>query len=220
LLFYGRCAGMRDCSTLYQQGPAPLEGSLFKIGKIDTLEAEPAGKNIVRAWDLAATKESGTRDPDWTVGVKLLRTEDGRFICLDVVRFRGGPDEVEAYIVNTAKQDGAGVRIGLPQDPGQAGKQQVLYLTRKLAGFRVDSSPETGDKATRASPMASQVNVGNFAIVKAAWNRPFLDELASFPSGTKDDQVDALSRAFSMIGLGAGAMTISSDLLAAVAGRR
>ena len=211
---YEQAGAMRDWWALYQQSPRAAEGSLFKVLQIDTLEAEPAGRNVVRAWDLAATKQTGTRDPDWTVGVKLLRSQEGRYVVLDVVRERGGPDEVEQMIVNTAKQDGHSVRVGLPQDPGQAGKQQILYLTRKLAGFTVTSSPETGDKATRAAPVASQVNVGNFAVVRGAWNRSFLDELAGFPSATKDDQVDALSRAFSMVGLKAPPLRISAEALA------
>jgi predicted phage terminase large subunit-like protein len=150
----------------------------------------------VRAWDLAATRELGTRDPDWTVGAKLTRTSEGRFVVEDVVRLRGSPDEVEAAIVATASRDGAGVQIRLPQDPGQAGKAQALYLTRKLAGYRVHSQPVTGDKSTRAAPLAAQVNVGNVSIVQAPWNRALLDELASFPSGAHDDQVDALADAF------------------------
>lgn len=191
--------GEMEWAALYQQRPRPLEGSLFKVGKIVTLDAAPIGGQIARGWDLAATAQTGSRDPDWTAGVKLARLDDGRFIVLDVARLRGGPDDVEATIVNTAKQDGASIRISLPQDPGQAGKQQVLYLTRKLAGYRIESSPETGDKATRAAPVASQANVGNLSIVRAPWNRAFLDELAGFPNGTKDDQVDALSRAFAML---------------------
>jgi predicted phage terminase large subunit-like protein len=210
---YEDSGAMRDWQALYQQDPRPGEGALFKAAMIDTLPVAPAGRHIARAWDLAATKQTGTRDPDWTVGVKLMRTNDGRFVVLDVVRLRGGPDEVEEVIVRTAKQDGNAVRIGLPQDPGQAGKQQVLYLTRKLVGFSVDSSPETGDKATRAAPVASQVNVGNFAVVQGPWNRPFIDELAGFPSGVKDDQVDALSRAFSMVGLSAPPMRINPAAL-------
>jgi predicted phage terminase large subunit-like protein len=198
---YEAAAAMRDWSALYQQRPVSAEGSLFKTAQIGVMEAAPAGGNIARAWDLAATAQIGTRDPDWTAGVKLARLPDGRFTVLDVVRVRGGPDEVEAAIVNTAAQDGRGVRIGLPQDPGQAGKAQVLYLTRKLAGYRIESSPETGDKATRAAPVASQVNVGNFHIVRAQWNAAFLDELSAFPSGVHDDQVDALGRAFSMVGM-------------------
>lgn len=211
--------GEMEWAALYQQRPRPLEGSLFKVGMVQTLDTAPAGGHIARAWDLAATAQAGGRDPDWTVGVKLARMPDGRFIVLDVVRLRGGPDEVESTIINTAKQDGLGVRVGLPQDPGQAGKQQVLYLTRKLSGYRVDSSPETGDKATRAAPMASQSNAGNLSIVRAAWNRAFLDELAGFPNATKDDQVDALSRAFSMVGLARPPMHISQEARARVGAR-
>ena len=210
---YTASGAMRDWDALFQQHPRPAEGSLFKTAMISVIPAAPVGGQIVRAWDLAATKAIGTRDPDWTVGVKLQRTQAGAYVVQDVVRLRGGPDEVEAAIVNTAHQDGPSVRISLPQDPGQAGKSQALYLTRKLAGFRVEATPETGDKTTRAAPVASQCNVGNMSIVQAAWNRSFLDELAGFPSATHDDQVDALSRAFSVVGVAAPPMLFSADIL-------
>ena len=49
--------------------------------------------------DLAATEQSGTSNPDWTVGVKMGETQEGRFIVSDVVRFRGTPDTVSSTIV-------------------------------------------------------------------------------------------------------------------------
>lgn len=199
---YEAAGAMRDWEALFQGKPTAGDGTIFKVHKLEVLETAPAKTvNIVRAWDLAATKKMGTADPDWTVGVKMMRTPEDRYVVLDVVRLRGGPDEVEAAIVNTAKQDGRGVKVGLPQDPGGAGKFVVENLTKKLAGFRVESSPETGDKATRAGPAAAQCNVGNMGMVQASWNAPLRSELAAFPSGTHDDQVDALSRAFSMIAL-------------------
>ena len=207
---------MRDWSALYQQNPQPLEGALFKAVFLQVIPEAPVGGRDVRAWDIAATKQVGTKDPDWTVGIRLRRMYDGRFVVVNVVRFRGGPDEVERAILNTARQDGPGVTVGLPQDPGQAGKAQVLYFTRQLAGYRVESSPESGDKTERAAPVASQVNVGNFFLVNAAWNAPFINEFASFPSGTKDDQVDALSRAFMMLTAKAGPKIISDELLRAL----
>lgn len=191
-----RTLGERDWSALYQQDPRPAEGALFRVARIPVMDAAPTWSRAVRGWDLAATAAVGTADPDWTVGLQLARLDDGRFVVLDVVRLRGGPDEVEAAIVSAASNDGRNVMIGLPQDPGQAGKGQVLYLARRLTGFRVEANPETGDKATRAAPVASQVNVGNVALMRAPWNRSLLDELAAFPSGRHDDQVDALARAF------------------------
>lgn len=193
--------GERDWAALYMQTPRPAGGGLIKAHLIETTDAVPAGGMTVRAWDLAATKAMGGRDPDWTVGVKMSRTPAGGYVIIDVVRFRGGPDEVEAGIVNTAKADGASVRISLPQDPGQAGKTQALYFARRLSGFTVEATPETGDKATRAAPFASQVNAGNVSMVRAPWNRALLDELSGFPAVTHDDQVDACSRAFSVVGL-------------------
>jgi predicted phage terminase large subunit-like protein len=183
---------MRDWHALYQQQPRPEEGSLFKVTQLAVLDAAPTGGKDVRAWDLASTADGG----DWTVGARLRRLPDGAFVIVDVTRLRGGPDAVEAAIVNTAKQDGRGVIVSLPQDPGQAGKTQALYLTRKLAGYQVKTSPETGDKITRAGPLAAQVNVGNVSLTRASWNTALIDEMRDFPHGTHDDQVDALSRAF------------------------
>jgi predicted phage terminase large subunit-like protein len=48
-------------------------------------------------------------------------------------------------------------------------------------------------------PIASQANGGNLSMMAAKWNREFIDELGAFPNGSKDDQVDALSRAFSLL---------------------
>lgn len=182
----------RTWNALYQQRPSPLDGDLFKPDQIKVIDAIPAG-NIkwVRGWDLASTT-----DGDWTVGLKLGRTDDGRFIIGDIRRMRVGPDERDAAMVNTSSMDGRSVKQSIPQDPGQAGKTQVLYLTRAMAGSSVVSSPESGDKITRAEPVAAQVNVGNVSMIRADWNQPLLNELRSFPNGTNDDQVDALSRAF------------------------
>jgi predicted phage terminase large subunit-like protein len=189
---------MRDASPYtfvgqYQQSPAPPEGGIFKPGVIPPIDALPVMDGIrwVRAWDLASTTTG-----DWTVGAKLGRLPDGRYLIADMVRVRCGPDERDATLVNTAARDGRSVRIGIPQDPGQAGKTQALYLTRALSGYRVKTSPESGDKVTRAEPLAAQVNVGNVLMLRGAWNDALIDEMRMFPNGTHDDQIDALSRAF------------------------
>jgi len=198
----------------YQQSPSTPEGNVIKPDQLETIEALPAsGIHWVRAWDLASTAPKHGTDPDWTVGAKWGKDRAGRFYIGDVVRMRGSPDEVEATIVNTAARDGKSVRISIPQDPGQAGKSQVLYLSKKLAGYRVSSSTETGDKVTRAEPMAAQINVGNVSMLKAPWNDALVAEMRVFPNGTHDDQVDAGSRAFNELTAKAGPMQISDELL-------
>jgi predicted phage terminase large subunit-like protein len=191
--------GARVWAALYQQSPRPDVGTLFEVRRIGILETAPAELRCVRAWDLAATAESEGRDPDWTVGLKLGRDSMGRLFVLDVIRMRGGPLQMEETIVATAQQDGQSVAVGLPQDPGQAGKHQVAWLASRLKGYRVTASPETGAKLTRATPVAAQIEAGNLTLVRGPWNDALLDELRDFPHGRKDDQVDSLARAFSML---------------------
>jgi len=179
----------------YMQNPAPLDGGIFKPNQIETIDAIPAGQiTWVRGWDLAATQ-----DGDYTAGAKLGKTSDGRFIIADMLRERMGPDERDAAIRNVASRDGKSVRISIPQDPGQAGKTLALHHTRMLAGYTIHTSPETGDKVTRAEPFASQVNIGNCMMVRGPWNDALLNEMRMFPNGSHDDQIDALSRAASSL---------------------
>lgn len=180
----------------YQQRPSPPEGNIFKPDRIEVVDAIPEGTRFVRGWDFAASIEEIGKDPDYTVGGKLGVTPSGRWIIADVARLRGGPETVEAALINTAKRDGSGVRVRIPQDPGQAGKSQAANFTKLLAGFGVTAKPVSGDKITRAEPFAAQVNVGNVMMLRAEWNDPLIAEMRVFPNGAHDDQVDGLSDAF------------------------
>ena len=179
-----------------QQRPIPRQGGLFRREWFVTIPAAPAGVEWVRAWDLAATADPTAA---YTAGVLLGRAPDGRFVIGDVARIQGTPAEAERIAVNTASQDAAelvDIRGSIPRDPGQSGKWQVAYLLRKLAAFNYSASPESGDKESRAAPLAAQAEVGNVLIVRGDWNKAFLDEAELFPKGKFKDQIDAASRAF------------------------
>lgn len=182
-----------------QQLPAPREGGLFKKSWFPVVNAVPAGSIAVRGWDLAATEEQTSQDPDWTYGAKIYKTPEGRYIIADLTGTREGPGPVERLIKATASQDGKSVAISLPQDPGQAGKSQIAYLKTRLAGYVVLSSPESGSKTQRAAPLAAQAEAGNVSLLAGEWNAGFLDRIALFPNGAHDDDVDACSRAFNAV---------------------
>lgn len=181
-----------------QQRPAPRDGGMFKRAWFPIVRAVPAGTKFVRGWDLAATEGAG----DWTAGVKIGRQKNGRFIIANVVRDQKSAAGVERLLTNTASQDGYQCEQSLPQDPGQAGKQQASYYIGKLAGYTAHATTESGDKETRANPLSAQAEAGNVDILEGDWNDVFLDELCVFPNGEHDDQVDAASRAFNTLALG------------------
>jgi predicted phage terminase large subunit-like protein len=185
-------------NSLYQQNPSLAEGNYFKPDRIGGLEAMPGYRmQYVRAWDLAATEDGG----DWTVGVKMaFDRQTMRVYITDVVRGQWGPETVREILLSTAKQDGRLVKIRLPQDPGQAGKAQAISLKNLLKEYNVLIETVSGDKATRAEPLADAVNSHQvFIDMDAAWAKPFTDELRTFDSdggGKHDDQVDAAADAF------------------------
>lgn len=181
-----------------QQRPAPRDGGMFKRAWFPIVRAVPAGTKFVRGWDLAATEGAG----DWTAGVKIGRQKNGRFIIANVVRDQKSAAGVERLLTNTASQDGYQCEQSLPQDPGQAGKQQASYYIGKLAGYTAHATTESGDKETRANPLSAQAEAGNVDILEGDWNDVFLDELCVFPNGEHDDQVDGASRAFNTLALG------------------
>lgn len=176
----------------------PAAGLYFRREWCPFVDTAPAGLKFVRYWDLAATPKTESNDPDWTVGTKLGRSEGGIYFICHAVRLQAAPAERDAALKHTAQADGKSVRIGLPQDPGQAGKSQAIYLVGQLDGYQVQAAIESGDKVTRFGPVSSQAKVGNVVIVKGDWNEDFLSSLEGFPDATHDDDADSLAGAHRM----------------------
>lgn len=187
--------GAYSFEAMYQCNPVLREGNLFQTGKIEMIDTAPAGLKQVRAYDLAATAGGG----DYTAAVLMGRDPLGYFYILNVERGQVSPDVRNKLLMNLATQDGKQTVIHLAQDPGQAGKEQAQQLARMLAGWRVETERVSGDKVTRADPFAAQVNAGNVRMVRGNWNRAYIEELRSFPSGVHDDQVDASADAFNAL---------------------
>ncbi len=190
--------GSQVWDAQYQQRPTSPEGGMFGAEwptiQRHIVDARSTGE-WVRGWDLAATAAGG----DWTVGVLATKLNDGRFVIVDRVAGQWAPDDVRAQLVGCATQDPPGTRVVLPQDPGQAGKDQAQQLIRLLAGYDVRAEPQTGSKETRAAGLAAQQRAENVLLVEGSWNRAFITELAGFPRAKHDDQVDAAATAFNAL---------------------
>lgn len=153
----------------------------------------------VRCWDLAATEKNEGGDPAYTAGVLIGKRKNGRYVIADVINKQMSASDVRKTIKLTAQADRATykrVRVRLPKDPGQAGKDQAESYIKYLAGFDVCAVAETGSKEARAEPMAAQWQAGNFDIVYGSWNEEYLLQLENFPDGKFKDMVDASANGF------------------------
>lgn len=159
-----------------------------------------------RGWDLAATSEDENGDPAYTSGVLIGKRRNGRYVVANVINMRLSASEVRKLVLMTAQTDRATygrVVQRLPQDPGQAGKEQAESYVKMLSGFLVKVLPESGSKESRAEPFAAQWQPGNVDVLIAEWNEMYFNQLESFPESKFKDMVDASSSAFNEIENGA-----------------
>ena len=180
------------------QNPVPPGGGMFKVDHFQIIETMPAPINFiqtVRYWDKAGTQDAGA----YTVGVKMSRLANGKFIITDVKRGQWSSEEREQIIREAAEADGGECIIYHEQEPGSGGKDSAAATTRNLAGFSAHADRPTGDKVFRADPYSVQVNNGNVLLLRAEWNHEFKEEHRNFPFSTYKDQVDAASGAFSKV---------------------
>lgn len=139
----------------------PSAGLYFRRSDAAIIRARPTNiVSLVRKWDLAATEPAETNpDPDWTAGVLMAKLASGRYAILDVIRVRIRANKVRELVKRTAENDGKAVRVGISQDPGQAGKEQASSYAAMLAGHTVVIVNESGagNKVTKAEPLARHV---------------------------------------------------------------
>lgn len=191
-------------------------GYVFDTTQLRTMPPSdvPPLTAVCLAWDLAATEGGG----DWTVGVLLGRDASQTYYVLGVIRGQWSSERVRKAIhaaTTYYRTHFPNLRLRLPQDPGQAGKDQAAQFRAAFPGARVQ--PVTGDKATRASGFAEAVNLGNVALVEQdlpeslraerlcdhlawnAWHLAFKEVLRKFredETDQVDDDVDAAADAF------------------------
>lgn len=181
-------------SALYQQRPTPVEGGLFKRSWWQRYDTPPESFDmVVQSWDMAFKDDERS---DYVVG-QVWGLSGPRYYLLDQIRGRMDfPATVQAVRGLTAKwPQTRGVLI----EEAANGAAVIQTLRREIAGI-IAVRPQ-GGKASRAAGVSPLVESGSVWIPEAtAWVSDFVEECAAFPTGTHDDQVDAMSQALTRLG--------------------
>lgn len=178
----------------------PVAGFIFREPWLSHLvDAAPAKGRAIRFWDKAGSSTDG----DWSSGVLMIEQE-GIYYVADVVRGRWSPGERNRVMLATAQIDEMrfgrhGFGLWVEQEPGNGGKESAEISVRELARWNVRIDKPTTAKEARAMPLSAQCEAGNVRLVRATWNKAYIEELCAFPGGSHDDQVDASSGAFNKL---------------------
>lgn len=195
--------GSYGTASLLQCEPVTRGGNMLKVDMVvehASVDEAPNGLKWMRVWDMAHTKaERATDDPDWTSGTKMavkhLGSERYEVWIADVARFRESAGSRDEIIVRVAMDDEAPVTQYIESSIDSL--DAVDTIRRRLHGVRtVRQLSVKGDKVARASAIEATFEAGNVHVVRGPWLDSWKEEVASFPSGAHDDQVDNLSAGF------------------------
>lgn len=205
-----QAVGPQVWSSLYQQRPAPPEGGQFKRDWFEIVPQAPrqGWLRLVRAWDFGYTNDAGDYCAAPLLGVrKPAANQPEELWILDMVRGQWASWRRDDCMALTAAQDegdyAGKVCIWFPEDPA-AGKDVADRIKVLLRGYRVDCERMTRSKEARADAFRSfcgaEARRGcKVKVLQGLWNKAMLDELAVFPNGKHDDQVDGLSLGFGKV---------------------
>ncbi len=201
--------GSYTFAALFQQSPIPVEGNLFKLSWFDRYESLPHPSQcslVVQSWD-TAQKAGDTND--YSVCTTWL-VADGHYYLAHVRRDRLEFSDLRRAVLHSAAEFGAGAILiedsgtGTPliQVLGEDSRLDIIPITSKL------------DKVTRALQPSSMVEARKVHLpIAAAWLAEFEQELARFPGGRHDDQVDSMVQALNWLADRSASIDLSTLVL-------
>lgn len=77
-------------------------------------------------------------------------------------------------------------------EPKASGKSIVQQLKSTTGLNVIEDDPPKDDKVTRANSVSPKIEAGRIHLVEGSWNEPFLNQVAAFPNGQHDDEVDCM----------------------------
>ncbi len=191
-----RQQGTYSFSALYQQQPVPSDGGLFKREWFQhIISRPPIGLVWARGYDLAVSTKTTS---DHTASFRCAFDRSGNLYIADGFRRRIEYPEQRRYVIDRVRAErntSHGIEKALHgQALVQDLRQDVKVRGRPIEAIRVDA-----DKITRALAWAGLAEDGKVLLVQGTWIDDFVDEVCSFPYGSHDDQVDAVSLAVRML---------------------
>jgi predicted phage terminase large subunit-like protein len=191
-----RLLGSAFFAAQYQQSPTPPGGGLVKTAWFQRydLSHPPRFNRVVQSWDCAS---KSSELADYSVCTTWGVTGRGEIYLLHVLRARLEYPELKRRVRFMAKEHRAGFVV---IEDAAAGTQLIQEL--RSEGFaRIEPIKPLKDKQMRMRAQTAKIEAGKVFLPKEApWLADYLHELAMFPKGRHDDQVDATAQALLYIG--------------------
>lgn len=200
--------GTEVFAAQYLQSPTPPGGGIVKthwFNRYD-LSQRPQFVRIVQSWDCAA---KASQVADYSVCTTWGVTHAKDIYLLHVFRDRLEYPDLKRKVREMAGQHAA--TVVLIEDTS-AGIQLIQELIREAFAL-IEPIKVQGDKSMRMRAQTPAMEAGRVWIPQdTPWLADYLHELAMFPKGKFDDQVDSTSQALAYLAKPAAMDTLAASL--------
>ena len=188
----GDGAGSRAFETLYQGNPTAAEGNIIKREWWRYYTERPVFTRIIHSWDTAFKDK---QQSDFSVCTVWGETNNGYYL-LDVWRARVEFPELKRAAVALDARDHPVCVLVEDKASGQSLIQEIQReTTMPVIPFKPDSN-----KVARVNAITPILEAGRVFLPEGApWLFDYIEELAAFPNGSHDDQVDSTSQALAYL---------------------
>jgi predicted phage terminase large subunit-like protein len=187
-----RTLAPRDWAALYQQNPQVEEGAYFQKKYFRMYKDAPPYLDIYCAGDLAISKRSHA---DWSVFIVCGMDDGGRVYMLEEYRGRWDSKQIIDVMFEIHKTHHPR-RFGL--EKGQISLTMDKFLEARMEEEKIydlhveELPPGKQDKELRARVIQGLMSHGKVYWPEGAlWVDDYMNEMLRFPTGVKDDRVDA-----------------------------
>lgn len=185
-----RTIGPYQFDAQYQQRPVLIDGDMIRLSWFRRYDSAPQCSDdctVVQSWDTAS--KTGEIN-DYSVCTTWMIKED-KWYLLDLFRAKLEFSALKRAAAELASKYAP--HSLLIEDRG-SGTQLIQELRQTGEGFAIPINPE-GDKQMRAYNVTGQMAGGRVYLPRAAhWLADFESEIAAFPGGVHDDQVDSMTQ--------------------------
>jgi len=178
--------------ALYQQRPSIQEGQIIPVKDLVDYEELPKFDFILQSWDTAfKTKQEN----DFSVGTTWGVTSTGYYL-IDRYKNKVMFPDLKQEVKRLAYQYNPNIILIEDRASGQSLIQELRCDSKlPISAVKVDT-----DKGSRANACTPTIASGSVFIPKrASWRNDLIHNLAVFPNGMYDDDVDSVTMALNYL---------------------
>ena len=189
----------REFASLYQQQPYIEGGNLIKTEWWRQFPSDLSPENFVTLVIAVDTAFKKTESADYSVAVVAGMDRNGDIYVVDVLRGKFDFPELKQRLIRlNSRWRGRGLRAMYIED--KASGQSLIQELKRESGMSIIPYKVVHDKVARVNAILPIIEGGRVFIPESAqWLDEFIDECVSFPGGSHDDQVDAVTIAIDVL---------------------